>query len=332
MILTAFPEQPVEARWREFLKQADFPAYHNTPDYFRDAFIEGRGAFAVLAMDGSDVVGVATGLQSGDRISCGHGSSPQICMVKAGDRGRIGAVLADSLRRHACRSHAFVAAHSWTEIPSFAEAGFRSHVLSGDDHGNVVLDLTRGTDALFSAISKKRRSEVRRAIRNGIEVSELNCDTEFEQFHDIYRHWCAYKSNEVLPAELMAKAFRQSGNRLVLAARRNGAIVAVSTWRYSPYGVVEYAANWSKRGEASGSANDLLAWRGIEWAVDRGHTMFSMGGSHFFLRSFGEVVPTWRYTLDHTLFRQHHVRETAHGVAHRIYKGLPEGVRRMVNR
>ena len=335
IIVTAFPDTGLDQRWREFLGNADNPAAYTSPDYFRDVLIEGRDAFAVLALDGPEVVGVVSGVRAGKTIRCGHGGRPQVSLLAGADpdkRDKIASMLAQGLRQHAGRSASLVYVHSWTAIDALARHGFRKRVLAGEEKGIVVLDLSLGRDALFKGMSESRRNKVRRAIRNRVEVSPLDCDKEFDAFYEIYRDWCDFKGFPLEPAEQMKRAFSQTDFRLVLAARHQGALIAVSLLRFSRLGMgsIEYSANWSRREETKARPNDLLMWRAIEWAINNGLRTFSMGASHFFLRSFGgELVPTYRYTLDRTPLQQHHLRESGHDLALRVYKGMPEPLRQM---
>jgi len=332
-IVTAFPESQLERRWRHFLERADYPAYHSSPDYFRDAFLQNRDAFAVLATDGGEVAGVLTGVRSGSTIDCGHSGCPQVCMLARGDHDQIAAALALGLKQHARRTASLVSVYSWVDSDAFGRAGFRRRVFAGGDKGIVVLDLARGKDVLFNEFSRTRRNEIKQAIRNAVDVSPLDCDKEFEAFYRIYQDWCAFKDIAPESPAVLAHAFSQTGNRLVLAARHDGVLIAVSTWRFQRNGVIEYAANWSRRAETKAHPNVLLVWRAIEWAVDEGFQTFSMGASHFFLQSFGgEIVPTYRFTLDRTLLKRHHFRDTASAFALRLFRRMPDAVRRLTKR
>jgi hypothetical protein len=73
--------------------------------------------------------------------------------------------------------------------------------------------------------------------------------------------------------------------------------------------------------------NDLLQWRGIEWACRHGLRRHSLGGSHQFLLRFGgTVVPILHYRLDRTWLRRHDLRDTVKEVGSRIARKLPPSV------
>jgi hypothetical protein len=72
----------------------------------------------------------------------------------------------------------------------------------------------------------------------------------------------------------------------------------------------ESAANCSLDEYLHLKPNDLLQWKGIEWACANGLRRHSLGGAHSFLLRFGgEVVPVVRYRKDRTLLRKHDLRE-----------------------
>jgi hypothetical protein len=68
----------------------------------------------------------------------------------------------------------------------------------------------------------------------------------------------------------------------------------------------ESAANSSLDQFIHVKPNDLLQWRGIQWACAQGLRRHSLGGAHEFLLRFGgTVVPILRYRMDRTLFLRH---------------------------
>src|SRR5262249_28676300 len=95
--------------------------------------------------------------------------------------------------------------------------------------------------------------------------------------------------------------------------------------RFSPRGIMEYAANSSLESSLRLRPNDLLHWRAIEWGCTEGMTRYNLGGAHLFLRKFGgELVPTIRYRLDMSLFRQHAIGDWIADKAEMIRPYVPE--------
>ena len=93
---------------------------------------------------------------------------------------------------------------------------------------------------------------------------------------------------------------------------------------------MEYTSNASRREDSNLKQNDLLVWRAIEWAVrQRSFRYFSMTGAHYFLQAFGgQQYATLRYSLDLTMFRRRHLRESARDAALAAYNALPQRAKR----
>jgi len=152
----------------------------------------------------------------------------------------------------------------------------------------ILLDLSKGKDWIFRQCSETRRNLIRRAMKAGVDITEMDVERDFDGYYELYRHWCGFKNIACQPYDVQRSSFEAKRNRLVLVARLNGRVVGVSSFRFRRPGVVEYAANVSRREETRIRQNDLLLWGGIEWAVDqRDFSYFSMAGAHFFLQKFG---------------------------------------------
>jgi lipid II:glycine glycyltransferase (peptidoglycan interpeptide bridge formation enzyme) len=197
--------------------------------------------------------------------------------------------------------------------------------------GSVVLDLTLGADALFKQFAKDRRRNIRFAEKNGVEISEITTAEDVADAYAVYSAWRETERKTVrstrLSFEVFEKVVRLTGNRHCLLARVSGKAIAVNIFRFFPGGLFESSGNSSLDEFIHLKPNDLLQWRGIEWACRQGLRRHSLGGSHQFLLRFGgTVVPTLRYRLDRTWLRRHDLRDTVHGVGRRIVENVPPSV------
>jgi hypothetical protein len=110
-------------------------------------------------------------------------------------------------------------------------------------------------------------------------------------------------------------------------ARVAGKPVATNIFRFFPGGLFESSANTSLDEFIHLKPNDLLQWKGIEWACQNGLRRHSLGGSHQFLLRFGgTVVPVLRYRRDCTWMRRHDLRDKVESVGRRIVRQLPASV------
>ena len=332
-LITTSVNASLASAWNDCLNAADFATHYTAPEFLDENYFRASRPFAVLAMDAGTVIGVVTGYFAGADMVCGASGSPHICVRRGANLEDVGRVLAAGLRAHARSAVKFMSAYAWTQVPGFETAGFRLRKIDVP-LCTILLDLSKGTDWLFRQCSETRRNKIRRAIKAGVQVTEMDFGRDFDEYYDLYRHWCGFKNVTCHPYELQRSVLETRGNRLILVARHEGRLLGVSSFRYRRPGVVEYAANVSRREESRLRQNDLLLWRGIEWSVQQGgFSHFSMAGAHFFLQKFGgDTHTTYGYSLDRTFLR---TRDTVAGVrtaAMRLYRRLPEPVKRAAKR
>jgi hypothetical protein len=129
------------------------------------------------------------------------------------------------------------------------------------------------------------------------------------------------------------KTVRIRSNRRLFLALFEGKVIAMNIFRFFPGGLFESAANSSLDEFIHLKPNDLLQWRGIQWACANGLRRHSLGGAHEFLLRFGgTVVPILRYRLDRTLIRKHDLKEGLGATARSLLRSAPPGVNRTVRK
>ena len=227
----------------------------------------------------------------------------------------------------------FISVYSWLAIPDMRKVGYREHK-GHSPLGTILLDLRKPAEQIFKEFSETRRNKIRRAIKAGVVVTELDIDREFDEYYDIYSHWCKFKGIELIPYDVQRETLSLQGNRLLLAARHDGKLVGVSIFRFRRPGIIEYAANVSRREDSRVRQNDLLLWRAIEWASAKGDLRcFSLAGAHFFLQKFGGTIyPTYRYSKDLSFLRRRHAKESLMILGMNVYRSLPDRVKQVVRR
>jgi hypothetical protein len=329
LVLSDFPEPHIEAAWRSFLQDADMPSHYCAPEFFREPFWDGKSPLAVLALHEGKVVGVATALQDGREFTCGLACRPQICLPKGPRREEAESALVLGILSEAGSSE-LVSIYSWTGLESPLSLGFRR----AETEGAVVLDLTKGPDALFREFSMDKRRNIRFSIKNGVEVTRATTHEDLLDFYDVYLAWRGTDRKEIegsqIPFSTFERAFALTENRLVLMARHAGKIIATNTFRFYAGGLFESAANYSRPESMHLKPNELLQWRGIEWACRNKMQRHSLGGTHTFLRGFGKTIaPVYRYRLDRTFLRQHDLRDTVSDWRKRMPKPVKQQVRRV---
>jgi hypothetical protein len=327
-----YPSGDLERSWQECLMRVECPAHYDSPAFFLDPYWRRQNPFAILARDGPDVTGVLTGLHPAKQVISGLASRPQICL----DATREGGPILDALLRgllEEANDAELITVYTWLHqpLPAFAARGFRSRELEG----NVVLDLTLGADKLFANFPKDRRRNIRFAEKNGVEIREVTTEQDIKDAYDVYARWRQTDRKEIKGRgrtyEVFAEAARLKNNRLVMVGRVEGKPIAMNLFRFFRGGLFESAANSSLEEYMHLKPNDLLQWRGIQWACANGMKRHSLGGAHSFLRRFGgTIVPVCRYRLDKTLLRKHDLQETVLRVGRETVEKMPAGIGKRV--
>ncbi len=225
--------------------------------------------------------------------------------------------------------------YSWPalDLLPFAARKFRRRQLQG----NVVLDLTQGAEVLFQQFSKDRRRNIRFAEKHRITVRLAEEQEDFRRAYEVYLAWWKTKRDEVRGTlrtyEHFVSSQRLTKNRRLFLAELAGQAIAINMFRFCAGGLFESAANYSLDEFLHLKPNDLLQWKGIEWACSQGLKRHSLGGAHPFLTRFGGVViPVIRYRLDRTLLRKHDLREIVEDSARKRLRELRPAMRDKVRR
>lgn len=332
-ILHEFPAPETERPWRDCLTRVECPSHYNAPEYFLVPLWTGKKPFAVLALDQGKVTGVLTGLHGPNQIFCGLMSRPQICVDRSADVPATLDALARGLLSES-RWAEIVSVFTWQdlELPGFEAYGFRRRELEG----NVVLDLTLGAEALFKQFSKDRRRNIRFAEKKGVQVTLATTPEDIAAAYQVYTAWRRTERKAIKGEQGNFELFERSAaltNRRMFIARVDGKPVAINIFRFFAGGLFESAANSSLDEYQHLKPNDLLQWRGIQWACSQGLRRHSLGGAHQFLRRFGgTVVRVLRYRLDRTFLRRHELREGVADICRGTLRKMPLRVEKTVRR
>jgi len=322
-ILHEFPSDHILQLWREFLTRVNIPAHYNAPEYFLDPLRSGSAPFAVLAMDGDQVRGVLTGFHQSKKVFSGLASRPQICVDSAEADATLKALVEGLIEEAGTAELLHVFTWASLELAAFSAVGFRSWQLKG----SVVLDLTRGPEALFADFAKDRRRNIRFAEKSGVEVREADSHQDIVDAYEAYTAWRKTERKKVqsdwnFPD--FERTVRLRENRRLFLAIFEGKVIAFNIFRFFPGGLFESAANSSLEEFMHLKPNDLLQWRGIQWACSQGMRRHSLGGAHEFLLRFGGTIePILHYRLDKTLLHRHDIRDQFSDKARSLIQRAP---------
>jgi hypothetical protein len=333
-ILHKFPEASIESAWRDLMGRIEVPSHYDAPEYFLEPHWTGKKPFAILALEDDKAVAVLTGIHDGEQVVSGLPSRPQIAVDAEADSAAALETLRQGLLKEAGKSK-LLTVYSWPalELPAFAARGFRRRQLQG----NVVLDLTQGANALFQQFSKDRRRNIRYAEKHGITVYLATSREHFLRAYEVYLAWHDSERKALTGVRRTFENFEAAQlltrNRRLFLAELEGKVIAINMFRFYEGGLFESAANYSFEEFLHLKPNDLLQWKGIEWACGQGLRRHSLGGAHPFLTRFGgTVVPIIRYRMDRTLLRQHDLREAVERIARTKLQQMSPGVQEKVRR
>jgi hypothetical protein len=334
LILHQFPDPDLERGWRDCLARVECPAHYEAPEFFLEPFWKAKRPFAVLAIERGLINGVLTGCHEGNQVVSGQASRPQICVA---DRASGEATL-DALARGLLKeagSAPLVTVYSWSQTPleAFTGHGFLQRSLEG----NVVLDLSKGADEVFRQFTKNRRRDIRLAAKHNVEVFQPSAGEDISAFYKVFISWRQTQRKTIkdaeVPFETFEKAYCLKANRRLFLARYSGKIIAGSTVRFFPKGLLEYASNASLDEYLHVCPNDLLHWKTVEWGCQEGFLRYSLGGAHPFLRkSGGTVLPIYRYRSDRTWIRRYDLREGMLEMGREALHKLPAPLERTIRR
>jgi Acetyltransferase (GNAT) domain len=319
-ILHYQPEGVIEARWRACLLDSDFPTHYTAPEFFLEPVRQAEKPFAILSTADDEVTGVLTGVSDGDHVRSGLSVRPQIAFSRRADRARAMVNLIAGLAAEA-ESAKLVDLFVWSDMETLVAPRF----LQKRYEGVVLLDLSRGPDALFRKFSENKRTNIKKAIKYGVSVEPATSREDISAYYEICVDWSHRKSLPIPDEEEFRQTFALTKNRLLLLARYKEKIIAGVVVRFFPHGVMEYAANSSLDSALRLRPNDLLHWHAIKWGCAGGLSKYSLGGTHLFLRKFGgEVLPTTRHRLDRTILRRFAIGDWIADRAERARPFIPD--------
>ena len=330
LIITASPEAELREMWDDFLQNTMFATHYVTPDFFVDPFSGQGERFAVLAVEDNRINAVLTGLKVKNIVVSGQAVRPQTAFRDGVERAAAAASLINGVTSFAGQNVDLVSFYSWEPIAGIDRLGYEHEICSGGDQV-VMLDLAKGPDMLFRDFSERRRTSLRKVMKQEkLDVKILETEAELAELYEIHEDWNRRKGVAPDAFESFQTAFH-SGHRAVFIASHDGKVVAGTYLRFCKGGVIEYAANNSLVEYQYLRPNELVGWRVIEWACTAGFTRFSLGASHPFLARYGgEIVAAHRYQLDRTFLKRHTNRERVSRLAIKTYLSLPASIRRRI--
>ncbi len=136
----------------------------------------------------------------------------------------------------------------------------------------ILFDLDKDVDALFSAISKPKRRNIRNGLRAGVRVREGDAQ-DIPVFYELHASTSRRQSFSPYPEsyfDRMWRAFRPSGGCHLLLAECDGEVVSGMFLLTVGHTVYTLANGWSGR-YPERRPNDVLHWEVLNWGKQRGY-------------------------------------------------------------
>jgi len=146
----------------------------------------------------------------------------------------------------------------------------------------LAIDLTKSEDDLFAGMKHQCRSNIRKALKSGIEVEEARdpafADEYYAQYIDVLAKRSLMPAYSLDTVRNMIEHLLPTGDLLLLRARNpDGICIATGIFlARSRTGVFWGAASW--RDHQSARPNELLAWHGMTVLKARGVRQLHLGG------------------------------------------------------
>jgi serine/alanine adding enzyme len=187
---------------------------------------------------------------------------------------------------------------------AFLPKGFNYH-----DHYTVIVSLDKNLEQLLSTTHKKKRNNIRRAVKKGAETRELVNKGHID--HAIALIQNAYVRARIPgpPRDLLLNAKNIFGDRIQFFGSfyKNELVAAKAMLNYKNM-VYDWYSGYNHQFSYL-CPNDLLTWDSIRWAKERGFRIYDMGGAgkpgvqygvrNFKIKFGGKLENTGRYMRIH---------------------------------
>lgn len=155
----------------------------------------------------------------------------------------------------------------------------------------MILDLTRGPDAILSDMKQKTRYNVRLASRRGVTVRRGGVD-DLELLYKMYAETAVRDGFVIRDQSYYRSAWgsfiRAGLAEPIIAEVENEPVAAVIPFAFGHKAWYLYGMSIDAHREKM--PNYLLQWEAIQWAIERGCTQYDLWGAP---DSFDEQDPLW---------------------------------------
>jgi serine/alanine adding enzyme len=180
----------------------------------------------------------------------------------------------------------------YTQIRNIYDMAYCDSLLSDAgykriDHLNYLIELDNSEEELWGKVYSKRRNEIRRAAKEGVQVKEIDYKTEFNISYNILFQVYSRAKLPLPYKEYFFNALNLSyGCFRIFGAYFDGGLIG---FMYALcYGNRVY--NWYAGSMANFHnkyPNDIITWEVIKWAKNNGYHLFDFGGAGHPKKEYG---------------------------------------------
>jgi peptidoglycan pentaglycine glycine transferase (the first glycine) len=161
--------------------------------------------------------------------------------------------------------------------PALRERRFTASDLPAAPVATVRVDLRRTPEEILAGMRATSRRHVRNAIRDGIEIRSVGA-AGLGAFAALIAKTSERQGFAPYPVDHYAEILRQFGPRAeLLLAERNGEVLSGALVVGFGDSVIYKMGAWSGE-HATLTPNELLHWRAMQWARDRGYRYYDLDG------------------------------------------------------
>ena len=150
-----------------------------------------------------------------------------------------------------------------------------------------MVSLENPIDSLWDNLGNKTRNIIRKAEKNGVEVSEADSRFSVDDYYALHLETCKRTGAAPFPKayyESIAERFGKKGRQHFFIARKgSNVLAALSVGSYKSG--VHYWSGASKSEALKLGCNDLLQWSAIKWAKENGYRWYDNGDVHPFSKN-----------------------------------------------
>jgi lipid II:glycine glycyltransferase (peptidoglycan interpeptide bridge formation enzyme) len=146
------------------------------------------------------------------------------------------------------------------------------------DHLNILIDLALGKEEISKQLHKKRASNIRRAVKRGVTIQEIEPSGFGEAYNLIRKTYSRISVPEPSP-ELFIHAKKYLNHNIkILGAFWNNRMIASRIYLLHNKTVYDWYAGSDEK-YLHLHPNDLLPWHMMVWSLEQGYSMYDFCGA-----------------------------------------------------